>query len=161
MGVSVGFIGATTEELDRAEEDPSWAGSYIHELYGDDHFLMSDRPSGGPDKAWAGLQFLFDETDIELEFLMDGYLLLEDGTLFGWSAEQIARVARQLQATPWERLAAHYAPERMMGEEVYPHTWRLDAEGELDWLRRSYEELVDFFTAAAAGGYGAFMSFSF
>ncbi|MEU6327921.1 DUF1877 family protein [Streptomyces sp. NPDC047049] len=161
MGVSVGFIGATTEELDRAEEDPSWARSCVSELYDDDDVLMSARPSGGPDKAWAGLQFLFDETDVELEFLMDGYPILEDGTLFGWSAEQIARVAGQLQATPWERLAAHYAPERMMGKKVYPHTWTHDAEGGLDWLRRSYEELVDFFTAAAAGGYGAFMSFSF
>lgn len=161
MGVSMGFISATTEELDRAEADPSWAGTYVYELYADDDFPIPDRPYGGPDKAWAGLQFLLDETDVELEFLMDGFQILEDGTLFGWSAQQIASVARQLQATPWERLAAHYSPERMTREEVYPKTWRLDAEGELEWLRRSYEELVAFFAAAAEGGYGAFMSFSF
>jgi hypothetical protein len=49
----------------------------------------------------------------------------------------------------------------MTVEEVYPNMWRLDAKGQLDWLERSYDELVSFFTEAAAGGYGAFMSFSF
>jgi hypothetical protein len=159
MGVSIGFISATTEELDRGEKDPSWANEYVYELYASDDF--PNRPYGGPEKAWAGLQFLLDETDVDLEFLMDGFPILEDGTLFGWSAEQIESVARQLQATPWERLAAHYAPERMTMEEVYPNVWRFDAEGQLDWLERSYEELVAFFAEAAEGGYGGFMSFSF
>ncbi|WP_043262996.1 YfbM family protein [Streptomyces sp. CT34] len=161
MGVSISFISATMEELDRAENDPSWAGEYIYELYDSDDLSMPDRPHGGPDKAWAGLQFLLDETDVEIEFLMDGFQILEDGTLFGWSAEQIGSLARQLRATPWERLAVHYDPEQMMTEEVYPNTWRFDPEGELDWLERSYEELVTFFIEAAESGYGAFMSFSF
>ncbi|GGU65689.1 hypothetical protein GCM10010211_33620 [Streptomyces albospinus] len=161
MSVSIAFISATTEELDRAENDPSWADEYIYELYDSDDHSMPDRPRGGPSKAWAGLQFLLDETDVELEFLMDGFPILEDGTLFGWSVEQIESVAGQLRATPWEELAAHYDPEQMTKEEVYPNTWRLDPEGELDWLERSYEELVAFFAEAAEGGYGAFMSFSF
>ena len=159
MGVSIGFISATTEELDRAEKDPGWANEYVNELYAGDDF--PSRPYGGPDKAWAGLQFLLDETGVDLEFLMDGFQILDDGTLFGWSAERIGSVARHLRATPWERLAAHYAPERMTTEEVHPNTWRFDADGELDWLERSYAELVAFFSAAAEGGYGAFMSFSF
>lgn len=160
MGVSVSFISATTEELDRAEKDPSWADDYLHELYGDD-FPSPDRPFGGPDKAFAGLQFLFDETEVHLEFLMDGFMILEDGTLFGWTAEQIESVARQLRATPWERLAAHYDPERMTKEEVYPNTWRFDPEGELEWLENAYRELVEFFGDAADRGLGAFMNFSF
>ncbi|PBC86506.1 protein of unknown function [Streptomyces sp. 2224.1] len=161
MGVRIAFIGATTEELDRAEKDPSWASSCVSGLYADVAFPKAARPYGGPDKAWAGLQFLLDETGIELEFLMDGFQILEDGTLFGWSAEQIESVARQLQATPWERLAAHYDPERMTIERMYPNVWGWDAEGGLDWLQCSYDELVTFFAAAAEGGYGAFMSFSF
>ncbi|MFI6764343.1 YfbM family protein [Streptomyces sp. NPDC050355] len=159
MGVTIGFIGATTEELDRAEREPSWADEYIFELYSGDDFPT--RPYGGPDKAWAGLQFLLDGTEVDLDFLMDGSPILEDGTLFGWSAEQIESVARQLRATPWERLAAHYDPERMTKEDVYPNTWRFDAEGELKWLEHAYEGLVAFFSEAAEGGYGAFMSFSF
>ncbi|MFI5520145.1 DUF1877 family protein [Streptomyces platensis] len=160
MGVSVGFISVTTEELNRAEKEPSWADDYHYELYGDT-FPQPDRPYGGPDKAFAGLQFLLDETDVRLDFLMDGFQILEDGTLFGWTAEQIETVARQLRATPWEQLAVHYDPEQMTKENVYPNSWRLDPEGELAWLERAYEEVVAFFTAAADRGYGAFMSFSF
>ncbi|MEU3987864.1 DUF1877 family protein [Streptomyces platensis] len=62
MGVSIGFIGATTEELNRTEKEPSWADEYHYELYGSDTFPLSDRPHGDPDKAFAGLQFLLDET---------------------------------------------------------------------------------------------------
>ncbi|WP_330476956.1 YfbM family protein [Streptomyces platensis] len=62
MGVSIGFIGATTEELNRAEKEPSWADEYHYELYGSDTFPLSDRPHSDPDKAFAGLQFLLDET---------------------------------------------------------------------------------------------------
>ncbi|MGW1376693.1 DUF1877 family protein [Streptomyces sp. NPDC002446] len=155
MGVSIGFIGATTQELDRAEREPSWADEYVYALYDSDALSRGDRPHGGPDKAWAGVQFLLEEADAGLDFLMDGFQILEDGTLFGWTAEQIQSVACELRATPWERLAAHYDPERMTKERGgYP-------PGELDWLERSYEETVAFFAEAAAGGYGAFMSFSF
>ena len=159
MSVSIAFMSATREELDRADREPSWGREYVYELYASDP--MPDRPHGGPGKAWAGLQFLLDEAEVNIEFLMDGSPILRDGTLFGWSAEQIESVARLLRATPWKRLAAHYAPERMTIEEVYPNTWQFDAEGELDWLERSYEELVAFFGEAAERGYGAFMGFSF
>lgn len=33
MGVSISFVSATTEELDRAEQDPSWADEFYSELY--------------------------------------------------------------------------------------------------------------------------------
>ncbi|MFJ9588529.1 YfbM family protein [Streptomyces acidicola] len=158
MGVTISFISATPEELDRADSDPSWAAELIYELYDGD---TVGRPHGGPDKAWAGLQFLLDEADMELEFLMDGYRITEDGTLFGWSPEHVQAVARELKANPWERLAVHYDPERMTKEEVYPNMWRFEPEGELAWLEDSYKELVEFFDAAADGGYGAFMNFSF
>ncbi|WCE00916.1 hypothetical protein PGH47_36730 [Streptomyces sp. HUAS 31] len=49
MGVNISFIGATTEELDRAEKDPSWAEQRVSDLYGVDHPLP-DRPDCGPDE---------------------------------------------------------------------------------------------------------------
>ncbi|KIZ15292.1 hypothetical protein SNA_27300 [Streptomyces natalensis ATCC 27448] len=161
MGVSIGFICATTEELNRAEKEPSWAEAFVYDLYDNDDFPMPDRPYGDPDKAFAGLQFLFDATDVPLDFLMDGSPILEDGTLFGWSAEQIETLARRLRATPWEQLAAHYAPQRMTRGNVYPNTWQFRPEDELEWLKGAYGEIVTFFAAAAERGYGAFMSFSF
>ncbi|MFE4578936.1 YfbM family protein [Streptomyces chartreusis] len=160
MGVSISFISATTEELDRAEKDPSWAEQHVSDLYGVD-YPLPDRPDCGPDKAFGGLQFLFDEAEVSLEFVMDGFQIRDDGTLFGWTAEQIDSVARELRATSWERLATHYDPERMAKEDVYPNMWTFDPDGELDWLESAYEELVAFFSAAAERGYGAFMNFSF
>lgn len=98
---------------------------------------------------------------MSLEFVMDGFQIRDDGTLFGWTAEQIDSVARELRATSWERLATHYDPERMAKEDVYPNMWTFDPDGQLDWLENAYEELVAFFSAAAERGYGAFMNFSF
>ncbi|MFF5476197.1 YfbM family protein [Streptomyces sp. NPDC012935] len=161
MSVTISFISATTEELDRAEKEPSWAEEFVDSLYDSDVYPSQDRPDSGPDKAWAGLQFLFDEAEVGPEFLMDGFMIQEDGTLFGWTAEQIAHLARQLGATPWKQLAAHYDPVRMTEADVYPNVWRFDPEGELGWLERHYGELVAFFAAAAERGHGAFMNFSF
>lgn len=159
MGVSISFISATTEELDRAERDPSWADRFVCGLY--DDVPVPDRPRGGPGRDFAGLQFLFDEADVTLEFVMDGFQILEDGTLFGWTAEQIVSVARELRETPWEKLAAHYDPERMAKEDVYPNMWKFDPEGRLEGLQATYEELVAFFGELADRGLGAFRSFSF
>ncbi|MFC8241894.1 YfbM family protein [Streptomyces chartreusis] len=160
MGVSISFISATTEELDRAEKDPSWAEQHVSDLYGVD-YPLPDRLDCGPAKAFGGLQFLFDEAEVSLEFVMDGFQIQDDGTLFGWTAEQIDSVARELRATPWARLAAHYDPERMAKEDVYPNMWTFDPDGQLDRLESAYEDLVAFFCAAAERGYGAFMNFSF
>ncbi|MFE7273564.1 DUF1877 family protein [Streptomyces sp. NPDC057623] len=161
MGVSISFVSATTEELDRAEKDPSWAGQFVYDLYGGDTYPMPGRLYGGPDRDFAGLQFLFDEARMALEFVLDGFQIQEDGTLFGWTAEQIAGTARELRETPWEKLAAHYDPERMAAQDVYPNMWRFDPEGRLEGLEATYEELVAFFGEAADRGLGAFMNFSF
>ncbi|SDM40026.1 protein of unknown function [Streptomyces sp. cf386] len=159
MGMYISFIGATTEELDRAVKEPDWANDFVYEYYdeGDDDSLQ-DRPDVGLDKMWAGLQFLLDESDVELEFLMDGFTILEDGTLFGYAAEDVVTIARQLRATPWEQVAAHYDAEEMTKEDVYPRIW--DDDGG-EWLEDGYKELVEFFGKAADRGLGAFMTFSF
>lgn len=64
MGVSISFVNVTTEELDRAEKDPSWAEQFVYELYGGDTYPVPGRIHGGPDRAFAGLQFLFDEAEV-------------------------------------------------------------------------------------------------
>ncbi|KUO06292.1 hypothetical protein AQJ67_02265 [Streptomyces caeruleatus] len=47
MGVSISFVSATTEELDRAEEDPSWADQFPCDLYSG-RFPIPGRLYGGP-----------------------------------------------------------------------------------------------------------------
>ncbi|GHH11118.1 YfbM family protein [Streptomyces lanatus] len=159
MGMYISFISATTEELDKAVEDPGWAVDHVDELYESEDSAVPDRPSADLDKAWGGLQFLLDEAEMGLEFMMDGFVIVEEGTLFGWSVEDVRTAARELRATPWQRLAVHYDAERMNKEDVYPRVW--DNEGEPEWLESAYGELVEFFGAAADRGLGAFMTFSF
>ncbi|MEV8086483.1 DUF1877 family protein [Streptomyces nigra] len=159
--MSVGFVSATAEELDRAWREPEWAEPYVWELYDSKTFRRDGRLDCGPAKAWAGLQFLFDAADVRLEFLMDGFMIAEDGTLFGWTVEQFTALAAELRETPWERPAAHYDPERMARDDVYPNLWAFDPGGQREWLQAAYEELVAFVTGAAERGQGAFMSFAY
>ncbi|MFD7923661.1 DUF1877 family protein [Streptomyces sp. NPDC059740] len=161
MSVSVSFISASAQELERAEKEPDWAREFVAELYGSDDYPAPDRPDGGPGKAFNGLQYLLDEVQAPFEFLMGGDPVGDDGTLFVWSARQVESVARLFRATPWPALAAHYDPERMSAQDVYPAMWRSDPEGSLAWLKEAYEDLVAFFAAAAGRGYGALMNFSF
>lgn len=153
------FIGGTTEELDRAVKAPDQAEDDVDELFESDDSTVPGGPSAELDKMWDGLQFLLGEAGVGFEFMMDGFLIAEEGTLFRWSAEHVEAVARQLRATPWERLAAHFDPERMIKENVYPHVW--DVAPESEWLESAYGDLVEFFGAAADRGLGAFMTFSF
>lgn len=155
------FIGGTTEELDRAVKAPDQAEDDVDELFESDDSTVPGGPSAELDKMWDGLQFLLGEAGVGFEFMMDGFLIAEEGTLFRWSAEHVEAVARQLRATPWERLAAHFDPERMIKENVYPHVWDVAPESELEWLESAYGDLVEFFGAAADRGLGAFMTFSF
>ena len=55
MGVSVGFVRATAEELDRAWREPERAEPYVWELYDSGAFrgtaaCTAARPSPGPDR---------------------------------------------------------------------------------------------------------------
>ncbi|MCX5208526.1 YfbM family protein [Kitasatospora sp. NBC_00240] len=156
MGMYVSFTRMTPAQLEQAAHDPDWAAEYLDAYYGDGGPCDL---SGGLDKAWAGLQFLLDAAEVPVEFLMDGFPIRDDGTLFGWSAEDVRELAKELRAVPFERLAAHYDPARMAAEGVYPNVWEFRPEEELDHLRGSYESLVGFLDSAAASGSAAVMTF--
>jgi hypothetical protein len=151
MGSVLSFTRVTTEELDRAFDDPEWA----EELLDDE-----DRPGCYLDKAWAGLDFLLGEAYVHVELYEDGSGVIdEDVTLFGWDAELVAETARTLSATPFEVLAGHFDPAKMNEREVYPRFWHGDDD--LDYLESYYQSLVVFFAETAAAGGAAIRSFSF
>ncbi|GAB7028879.1 YfbM family protein [Streptomyces sp. NPDC021749] len=157
MGMVISFTRMTPEELDRAEKDIEWAREFLWEI----DELRPDNPGAYLDKAWAGLEFLLGEADEPLEFLMDGYPIDDEGTLFGWSAESVQETAKRLRALPWERLATYYDPVRMTEEEVYPNIWDPEDEDGPEYLEGAYETLVSFFEATARLESPALMSFSF
>ncbi|MFJ9847984.1 YfbM family protein [Streptomyces sp. NPDC101150] len=157
MGMVISFTRVTPEELNRAEKDHEWASEFLWKV----DELRPDNPEAYLDKAWAGLEFLLGAADASIEFLMDGYQIDDDGTLFSWGVEHVQGVAKRLRALPWERLATHYDPVRMTEEGVYPNVWDPEDEGELEYLKGAYETLVSFFDATARLESGALMNFSF
>jgi len=150
MGMTLSFTRATSEQLDRAYEDPEWAAEFLWE---------DDVPGCYLDKAWAGIQFLLDEAEVPVDVYEDGNLIDEECVMFGWDPDMVADAARALRDMPFATLAGHYNAEKMMAADVYPRIWADDSE--LDYLRTNYESLVAFFTETAAAGHGAIRNFSF
>ena len=144
MGVSVGFVRATAEELDRAWREPERAEPYVWELYDSGAFRRDGRLHCGPAKPWAGPQFLFAAADVQLEFLMHGFMTAEDGT-----------------PVRGDRGAVHRARRPVAGDVVGAAggPLRPRADGTDDVCPNLREELVAFVTGAAERGQGAFMGF--
>ncbi len=92
MGMVISFTRVTPEELDRAEKDPDWAREFLWEV----DELRPDNPEAYLDKAWAGLEFLLGKAGEPLEFLMDGYPVDDEGTLFSWGVEGVQALAKSL-----------------------------------------------------------------
>jgi hypothetical protein len=63
--------------------------------------------------------------------------------------EEVCRVAAALNATSRETLAERYDAEAMNRAEIYPFVWDASGPG---YLLHAYDELVAFYTRAAADG---------
>lgn len=148
MGLVVSFKTVSPQELDAACEDPRSPA----ELGRRDR---PGEPGGYLDKAWAGLQFLFDEADLPIDLLADGFVINDDVTVTGWDAQTVQRVAKLLQSTPFAQLARYFDPDEMSAQAVYPSIW--GGGDSIGYLRDNYQILVRFFAAAAAAGSAAIM----
>ena len=145
------FVRVSPAELDRAIKDPDWALEHLQ-----DEGLLSY----SLEKSWAGIQFLLDEAEVEIELQDDGSVIDEQGTLSGWSDRMVADAAKKLSAAPFEALARHYDPRKLSENEVYPyrHLWDDD---DIENLRDDYVDLVEFFEETAAAGGALIREISF
>jgi hypothetical protein len=150
MGVTVSFTRVSPDDLDRGHDDPDWLCDHLYEVD------STDEPGGYLDKAWAGLQFLLDAEDVDIDLRGGTYDFIgEDGDLVAWSEYDVEEAAKMLRAMPFERLAQHFDPAEMMRQDIYPGIW--DSDNALDYLRSHYEALVRFFDLAATAGSAAVM----
>ncbi len=154
MGMVLSFTRVTPEALAKGLKDPEWTYEHLHEVE------PTDDLDGYLDKAWAGIQFLLDEEEAEIDLRMGGVPIGNEGALAGWSVDEVRYAARRLGELPFEQLARHYDPEKLSAQDVYPNIWLRDDDA-LDYLQYHYEVLVRFFAAAAASGSAAIMSFSY
>jgi hypothetical protein len=151
MSTTLAFTRVTPEELDRAIKDPEWALEHLQD---------ADPPYYSLEKSWAGIQFLLDEAEVEVELHEDGCIIDKQSILSGWSDRMVAEAATTLSATPFEVLAGHYDPRKLSEQEVYPWSHLWDDDG-IDDLRDNYVDLVEFFEETAALGGALIREISF
>lgn len=151
MSTTLAFTPVTQEELDRAIKDPEWALEHLQD---------TDSLCYSLEKSWAGIQFLLDAAQVNVQLNEDGHIIDDESILAGWTDIMVADAAKSLSATPFEVLAGHYDPRKLSEEEVYPwrHLW--DDDG-IDDLRDNYVDLVEFFQETAASGGALIREISF
>lgn len=152
MGMVVSFTRVTDVEMGKVVADPGVLWDLVEE--------RGEEPDGYIDKAWGGLEYLFERARVGVDLFFDGDLLEGEAAVYTWTPELVRSTAEVLRGTPFEVLAAHFDAEDMDDSEVYPTVWVRDGdELGLDYLRGNYENLVEFFEFAAKQGSGAVMSF--
>lgn len=154
MGVTVSFAKLSSAELAQVIDGPEQVSDILWRPSAD------DGRSGSVDKAIDGIQFLLCAAGVTINLApqqMPGEPIpTQDGEVyFGLTADEVATVAAQLAATPFDTLAPHFSPERMNQEGVQPIPWAAD---DLDYLDEHYQILVSFFLDASQGGSAALMS---
>jgi hypothetical protein len=154
MGMVMTFTAVTPEQLAQlkeAEEDEERLAELADEIEAD------PKLSCDLDKSDEGLSHLLSTAGVKVPlelYINDMIGGQEDLMLAGWSTENVRRAAQLLNATPFDRLAEHYDPERMAERSINWHPDPDDRE-ELAYLRGNYESLVRFFDAAARSGLAA------
>ncbi|MEV6561830.1 YfbM family protein [Nocardia sp. NPDC051756] len=155
MGMVVSFTRVTSAELARIKAAPHDATDII-----DARERTRKEPSGYIDKAWGGLEYLFEHARIGVDLFADGELIDEDRMLYAWTAGLVSATAEQLRATPFTELAEHFDAEDMDDSDVYPTIWVRDGDDlGLGYLRLHYTELTRFFEYAAKSRSAAIMTF--
>ncbi|PSL52172.1 uncharacterized protein DUF1877 [Saccharothrix carnea] len=151
MSTTLAFTLVTPEELDRAIKEPEWALERVQD---------GDALSCFLEKSWAGIQFLLDAAEVDVELHEDGFIIDDEAILSGWSDSMVADAAKALSAVPFEVLAGHYDPRKLSEAEVYPfrHLWDGD---DIEYLRENYVDLVEFFQETAASGGALIREISF
>lgn len=166
MGIEMSFIAVTPDQLARlkeAEEDEELLAELVEEIEADPVRVGDRELTCDLDKSDEGLSYLLRAAGVTVHLdLYDNDMIGDQADLMvaGWPAEQVRRAAELLNATPFERLAAHYDPELIAKASM---NWRpdpRDRDGELAYLRGNYDSLVRFLDAAAQAGSAAIQRLS-
>lgn len=134
----MGFTRVTPEELERARQDPEWADELIGDRLGSELDVYID-------KSFNDIQDMLDAEGVPVQLYMHLDHIDEDGSMSAWTVDDVQAAATHLSGVQFERLARHLPPDKA-------------DDGELDYLREHYGNLVRFFVAAAAAEAAAIMS---
>lgn len=155
MGSFVSFVRVTDDDLDRAEDDPDFTRSLLAGGVDVDgaavprvHYALDPH---------AALQFLLDAVGLgvcvtwpDAPGVLIDLIIEEDECVFAMASDDVAAMAQDLSDTSFDQLAVHFDKTAMAQCGQNPSDWSdWDTDEALDFLKKTYAELVAFLVAAA------------
>ncbi|OLZ46427.1 hypothetical protein BS329_29740 [Amycolatopsis coloradensis] len=143
MGMCGAYFRVTSGELRELIEDPDRYWEYAEKT-------RDTERSVDVDKAWHAMWFLTGRAGIEVDFVLGGTLLGEeggDGPARYFTADEVGKVSAALSRTGFDQLARGVELSDLEAGGIYPSIW--DEPDALDYVRSYYDVLVTFFADAA------------
>jgi hypothetical protein len=162
MGMVGYFVSASSETLDELKNNPDEVENYLYPNDGDDelpNFLDVD-------KVWHGIHYMLTgsayggEEPLSLT-VFGGEAIGEDmgyGPARMLMPQQVKAVAKALNALDEDVFRSRFAPQEMEAAEIYPdEIWVCDSQEALEDLVEGFQQLLVFYSVAAARGNGAIL----
>ncbi|MDJ1130658.1 YfbM family protein [Streptomyces iconiensis] len=160
MGMIANYARLTPTQLDRALRDPEWAHTHVLELERAAWQAGQPAPSQARfldiDKTWGALAVLLSGKNVPVEVIF-GDAGIPGAPSWGTSPphalapERVALAAELLGRISGAELTEGADTEKLEREDVCPAIWD-EGEDALEYVRKHYEPLVEFVTAAAGEG---------
>lgn len=152
------YLRVTADELARAVQDPDWAFDFVEEVRD-----AEEEVEPGPGEArhfstykyWDLLRFLLARAEVPVDVAL-GEEPFADDEDWGYGPprylrpERVRLAAERLRGIGYSELVRGVDADQLTRADVYPLMW--SEPGALEWGRRSYDGLVEFFEAAADAG---------
>nr|WP_203587959.1 YfbM family protein [Actinospica acidiphila] len=149
------YLRVTAAELGRAIREPDWALDLVEDVQ-DAEEETEPAPAEARHfstyKAWDMLRFLLARVDFPVNVIQGEEPFAEDED-WGYGPprylrpERVELAAEAMRATSYDQLLRGVDPAELTSAEVYPLGW--GQPGALEWGRRWYDDLTQFFEAAA------------
>ena len=153
MGMTVGYLQLTPEQLELHVDDPDSLPEVLMSA------IMEGDKGINIDKAWHGIHFILTgsawEGDPPLaNAVLGGSEIGEDmgyGPARYLTAEEVKEVAGALQPIDAKEFSNRYDPDEMASNDIYAFNAD-DADDELEYFRYGYLDLRGYFLDAAEKG---------
>ncbi|MFK0280343.1 YfbM family protein [Streptomyces sp. NPDC090499] len=149
------YLRVTAAELDRAIQDPDWALDFVEEVQDaeeESETAPAEARHFSTYKTWDMLRFLLARAEFPVNVIHGEEPFAEDED-WGYGPprylrpERVRLAAEALRATTYAQLISGVDPAELTSAEVYPLGW--SEPGSLEWGRPWYDDLTQFFEAAA------------
>ncbi|MFI5908609.1 YfbM family protein [Dactylosporangium sp. NPDC051541] len=165
MSMNGNYLRLAPLEIERARKDPDWAMEYSDDLE-DAELEAPDSPDGKlaverlhrTDRLWDVLRFLLERAGCPVGIVYGEEEFTEADWGYGparlLTVERVQLAAEFLAALPYDQLVAGVTVADLAAADLYPGFDTPDADSVFEYLRRYYDDLVEYFRITAAAGDG-------